>query len=470
MASSATLANLLAQMTQNQEVLQGWDAVMNLLETAVNDFLQAQWSQHTKGTGQMTVQTVWAEGVQPIADKYFTNVHEFSFVLGAPLFQFPNGQANINVTQAIQSGSYRSGTLIVPANFDPATANLPYDDPAVDWSGPPTTVTAAANATITGTVSVQQVNGIVNASPTIFSLVLDFAQGAFTLNNLTVSGVSNSDLSAQLQDWFSSNKIQYLLSSVDTANYSTRSSFQPTSFQFNVITTNAGNTVVQILITTDGSQPGSTVINVDEPVPTADGLTCSLMISSRILYNDVLIPSFSTPGGAFSLVPIPPGSAGQIWQAAIDPQFHFAGSFSFGSCCDRTTVTYSIYLGGTYSGSATQGFVLNQSVDTSGNAPVEITVFASYPVALCGSGANQQITITPGTPQITVTGSEEGELTSDLQNILNGDFQNGMAGISFTPVTKFALQNVLFPGNLIQMSQAQVPGDLLIVGTFTPTS
>jgi hypothetical protein len=466
---SATLANLLAQMTQDQEVLQGWDAVMNLLESSVNEFLQAQFNQQTNGSGQMTVQTIWAEDVQPIGNEYFTNVYEFSFVLGAPLFQFQNGQAQISVTQAIQSGSYRSGTLIVPSNFDPATANIPYDDPSVDWSGPATPVTSAANATISGNVNVQQVQGIVNTSPTVFSLVLDFAQGAFTLNNLTVSGVSNSDFSNQLQDWFAANKIQYLLSSVDTANYSNLPSFQPTSFQFNVITTNGGNTIVQMLITTDGSPPGDTAILVDEPVPTDDGYTCSLMISSRILYNDVLIPSFSTPGAAFSLVPIYPSSPGQIWQAAINPEFNFSGSFSFGSCCDETTVTYNIYLGGTYSGSATQGFVLNQSVQTTGNAPVQITVFASYPVTLSGSGASQVLTIVPGQPQVTVTGSEESELTGDLQNILNGDFQNGMAGISFTPVTNFALQNVLFPGNLIQMSQAQVPGDLLIVGTFSPT-
>jgi hypothetical protein len=467
---NATLANLLAQMTQNQEVLQGWDAVLNLLESSVNEFLQVQWNQQTKGAGQITVETIWAEGVNRIADQYFTNVYEFSFVMGAPLFQFPNGQATVNVTQAIQSGSYRSGTLIVPSNFDPATAKFPFDDPNVQWSGPATIVSSAANASISGTVGVEQIQGVIEVS-TAISLVLDFAKGAFTLNNLKVSGVSDSDLSAQLQDWFATNKIQYVLSSVDTANYSSLGlpSFRPTSFQFNVITTNGGNNVVQLLITTDGSQPVSMTISVDEPVPTDDGLTCSLMISSRILYNDILIPGFATPGSSFSLVPIYPNT-GQIWTAAINPEFHFSGSFSYGNCCDRVTDNYNIYLGGTYSGSATSGFVLNQNVQTGGNAPVDITVYASYPVALSGTGKAQQISITPTAPQITVSGSEEGELLSDLQNILNGDFQNGMAGISFASITNFALQNVLFPGNLIQMSQAQVPGDLLIVGTFTPTS
>jgi hypothetical protein len=35
-------------------------------------------------------------------------------------------------------------------------------------------------------------------------------------------------------------------------------------------------------------------------------------------------------------------------------------------------------------------------------------------------------------------------------------------------VTLFALTNLVFPGNLISMSQVQVPADLLIVGTFSP--
>ncbi len=468
----ATLTNLLTQMNQNQEVLQGWDAVLNLVEGSLNEFFALQFSQQTGGSNQITIQQIWCEDVDPApggGGQYFTNVYEYSFVLGTPLFQFTTGQAMVTTTQQIVSGSYRSGTMVVQKNFDPSTATLTYDDASVDWSGAAIPVATADNPSISGQVSVEQVKGVANVSPTATSLVLNFAKGAYTLNNLAITGLTNTDFNDQLMAWFAQNSIQYRLASVDLGSHTGMPGLTPTAFQFNVLTTGGGNNIVQVLITTDGSTPASTVILVNEPVPVDDNYTCSLMISSRILYNEILIPGFQTPGGAFSLYSIPPGSPGQIYQAAITPEFNFSGSFTFGSCCDETTVTYNIYLGGTFSGSTTSGFVLTQQVNTVGNAPVQINVYVPYPVTLSGTGSSQTLSITPGTPQISVTGSVEGEISSTLQSILTSDFQNGMSGVSCQPIAQFALQNLLFPGNLFQMTQAQAPGDLLIVGTFTPS-
>lgn len=467
--SAASLNNLLTQMVQNQEVLQGWDAVMNFLESSVNQFLQSQWNQQTGGTNSMNVSAIWCGPPTPISrDAYITTVTEFKIALGAPLFQFASGSSQITVTQNILSGTLRQGTKSVPSNFDPSTqCNCVWDDPSVMW-GDPVTIETSANPTFSGTVDLQQVQGLV--SSTASSLILDFSTGAFTLGNMTISGVNDNDIVDQIKDWFNANNIKYILASVDMANLTGQTGLTPTQFQFNVVNTNAGNTVVQLFITTDGSPQPSLTVNVNEPVPTADGLTCSLMISSRIVFNDVLIAGFSTPNAQFTLVPVVPGSLGQIWGAAIQPEMNFSGSFTFGNCCDSTTDTYNIWLGGTYGGSATDGFVLTQNVTTGGNAPVTINVWGANPVSLSGSGNSQLITITPQTPSVNVTGSVEDEITSTLTSILTNDFQGGMAGISFSAVTFFALKNLLFPGNLIQMSQVQAPGDLLIVGTFTPPS
>ena len=148
---------------------------------------------------------------------------------------------------------------------------------------------------------------------------------------------------------------------------------------------------------------------------------------------------------------------------------HFAGSFSFGSCCDQTTVTYSIYLGGTYTGTATSGFFLYQSVTPSGNIGNTITVTGINPVSLTGTGTGQSIQINPQPPNVSVTGGGSDQINGQLQSILGNDFQTAMAGISFSSVSYFALRNVLFPGNMISMGVVQVPTDLLIVGTFQPT-
>ena len=43
-----------------------------------------------------------------------------------------------------------------------------------------------------------------------------------------------------------------------------------------------------------------------------------------------------------------------------------------------------------------------------------------------------------------------------------------MFNIQFTPVSIFALKNILFPAkNLIEMKEAALPGDLVVFGNFT---
>lgn len=466
-ANPATLNNLLQQMYQNKEILQGWDAVMNLLEDSVNAFFRAQWNQQSRGSSQLSIAVVWCEGVQPAphGQGYFTNVTEFNVSLGAPLFQFVSGHNEVTVRQNILQGSTRSGTMSVPSDFSPANCNCRPDDSRVDW-GHLQSIDTSQQPYLSGTVALQQVLGLVGNA---HSLVLDFSQGAFTLNKLNVVGVSSATVVNELKGWFATHEIRYVLASIDFQNLAGTSGLTPTAFRFNVVTTNAGNTVIQLLITTNGSAPSSSVINVNEPVPTADGLTCTLMISSRILYQDVLVRGFNGHGGSFSLYAVAPNAGYNAWYATISPQMHFEGSFSYGSCCSRTTVTYSVYLGGDYTGTATEGFALTQQIHTQGNAPVDITVSARYPVRLSGSGANQSITITPGTPSVTVSGGAEQEMKSRLQDILNNDIRNAMAGVSFNPVTYFTLKNLLFPGSFINMSHVQVPADLLIAGTFAPT-
>ena len=466
MPSPATLSNLLQQMYQNKEVLQGWDAVMNLLESSVNTFFMKQWNQQTGGAGRLCIAVVWCEGVLPAPGHqgWFTHVTQVQVDLGPSLFQFMSGRNEVTVRQDILGGATRLGTMPVPSNFNPSTAQISPNDPRVDWAAPQP-VDTSKHPYLSGTVGLQQVQGVVGSA---HSLVLNFAQGAFALNALSVVGVDNTVLVNQLKNWFATHQVRYVLASVDFQNIAGASGLTPTSFRFNVVTTNAGNTVVQLLITTNGNPPSSNVINVNEPVPTADGLTCTLMISSRVLYQDVLCRGFNGHGGNFSLYPMGPKAGYNAWYATISPQMHFQGSFSYGNCCDRTTVTYSVYLGGDYTGTATEGFALSQQIRTQGNAPVDITVSARYAVALSGSGAGQAIRIIPGTPSVTVSGGAEGEMKSRLQDILNNDIRNSMAGVSFNPVTYFALRNLLFPGNLINMSQVQVPADLLIAGTFSP--
>lgn len=462
MADSPTLTYLLNQMYQDKEVLNGWDAVLNVLESAINQFFQAQYQ--AKTSGQMTIAQVFCGPRLTSPHGAYCVVTQFSFTLGPPNFVFTGNSNTVTVTQAILSGSTRSGTMDVDAGFQPASCGCVPNDPRVTW-GPVQGIDVGNHPTITATVPLTSVTGLIN--PTTHTIVLDFATGAFTVNNVTLQGVTSQQLSDQIKSWFATHDITYQLASLDFSDGSSNPALTPTQFRFNVIQTNSGNIIVQLLITTNGS-PAAGIPIVLEPVPTASGYTCSLMISSRIVFSNILCAGFNAAGKPFQLYP-QSGSGTQGYSAYIAPQMHFAGSFSFGNCCDRTTVTYSIYLGGTYTGTATNGFFLYQSVTPSGNIGNTITVTANNPVSLTGTGPSQSIQITPQAPNVSSTGGGSDQINSQLQSILSSDFQTAMAGISFSSVSYFALRNVLFPGNMLCMGVVQVPTDLLIVGTFQPT-
>jgi hypothetical protein len=462
MADAPTLDYLLGQMAQDKEVLNGWDAVLNVLEGSINTFFQAQFQSMTSSS-QMTIAQVFCGPRVPSSHGDYCVVTQFSFTLGPPSFVFTGGSNTVTVTQAIVSGSTRSGSMPVASGFQPASCGCVPDDPRVDW-GTAQSINVGANPTISAQVQLTSVTGLINA--TTHTIVLDFANGAFTVNNVVLKGVTSQELSDQIKSWFATHGVKYQLASLDFSGAGSIPSLTPTQFKFNVLQTNSGNIIVQLLIKTNGSTAAGNPI-VLEPIPTASGYTCTLMISSRIVFADILCAGFNGAGKPFKIYPQSPSLA-EGYTAYIAPQMNFSGSFSYGSCCDRTTVTYNIYLGGTYSGTATNGFNLYQSVTPSGNVGATITVSANNPVTLAGTGPSQSIHINPQAPVINVTGGASGTINSQLQSILSGDFQGAMAGISFSDVSYFALRNVLFPGNLINMGVVQVPTDLLIVGTFQP--
>ncbi len=133
--NAPSLGYLEAQMYQNQEVLQGWDAVFNVLEGPVNAFLNQQFQQYVSQLDPnntdnlMTVSAYYCEDVQQLHGIWFTNVTQLLFKLSNPLLQFLAGNDEVTVVQDILSGSVTTGTLVVSdSNFNPNTCKLVNGD------------------------------------------------------------------------------------------------------------------------------------------------------------------------------------------------------------------------------------------------------------------------------------------------------------------------------------------------------
>jgi hypothetical protein len=629
-APSLTL--LEAQMNQNQAVLQGWDAVFNVLDGPVNAFLNEQFQAYVKqlnpqtSTNLMTINASYCEGVQKISvggqTIWFTNVTQMAIELSNPLLQFVAGNDSVTVQQNILAATITTGTLqVTQTGFDPNNCALPggpvtcVADPAtgiltltpagylednmvvmlsstgtlpaplqantdywiVNWtnSGGKTTLQLAAtaggtpialtsagtgvctiapdiswstpvvadisqNPYVQGSVALAKLNGVVTPPPgqgtaaDTLTVILDFPSGAFTLNQFAVEP-PNWDpthhaiqISNALANFYASNDIKYQVHTINTKNLSLDANLTPGKFLLNATTTNAGNNILQILISTgtDPVQSAHTILlnepipyNPVNPVPNDSNYMVSLMIGTELMFNHIFVDSFNKGGTNIQVAPVNPGVQFKAWSASI-----IAGSatapanFANPYTVDNTQVNYRIsensdnivwsLVGLIFGASPSAGVQLSYTNMPNGtpvsfqyqqwfsnpygggswgswqdaSAIADITMSGNYPLQVTGAGAAQLVSFSTVVP--TVTFDKSSDLTPEtgcqcndndikiaLLNALGTSVPATLKAyieqITFTPISVFALESLLFPADqLITMQEARVPGDLLVVGTF----
>jgi hypothetical protein len=108
----------------------------------------------------------------------------------------------------------------------------------------------------------------------------------------------------------------YPIGTMDSSQNPQLPSLTPTNFQFQVLTTPSKVVLLQLYIVTNGTaQPQLSLHDVPEPVPA--GYDCSLLISSRILFRDVLPASFKK--SIFVMTGVDPKDPHKPWTATSSP-------------------------------------------------------------------------------------------------------------------------------------------------------
>jgi hypothetical protein len=505
-------------MYNNQAVLKGWDVVFNVLEDPVNAFLAKQYKADHQ-SGGMTVDVGFCQGPFPTPDqRYFASFTKLEVVLGGPLLQFQqNNHDFVTVTQAILSGFIQTGSMYVPEDWDP-TKSCNIDDPGISW-GAQKAIDVSQSPYVEGSVALGQVQGLVQPAipgSTTHSVVLDFADGSFVAKNLTVN-TDDAQLNLELTDWFVTHEIQYIINTIDFSDITTLPALQPSKFMLNVLTTNADGgssprNILQQFVTTSGVQQSNLTINVNQPIP--DGSDCSLMINTKIMFEDIFVESFNKGSTNIMVAAIDPGTDFTAWSAQVSSGT-VTGSVNFANDGDTqyrinssgNTVVWDISglqflrtqqmaVQLNYTTTKNQYFEARQQScgqygcswsDWDGHSvDVNVVMTGAYPIAIQNSGAfagkNQTIQLQSSPPTVDVsntalrpTGACECNdntlkvaVLNELAKDVPGALEAQLAGITFSPISIFALQNLLFPGGtMITMDQAFVPGDLVVIGHFT---
>jgi hypothetical protein len=502
-ANAPSLQTVVGQM-QGRTVLNGWDAVFNFSLEKIQKVINKQYDElktSTKYGGVIDTTSISQQ------TKHVKIYKHFQLNYGYPLLSFSaTDTTHVQMKINVLSGSITSGSQ--------------YDKNPVDWDPP---VTADANAYIVATVPIGQVAGIVKgAGNNILSVVLDMATGTFTANNL---GVMNDDdkaaFNTALSNYFVNNPVTFIINSLDLTQITTLPDLRPNQFSFKtLITRTYSNQILQLFITTnnrpklDYSQ--TFLNNLDEPIPIA--CDCSLLISSRILFADVLPQSLNQNG--WQIQGVDPGDITKAWTGKYT-QGSLSGTLDLsalnhsytpppppgGGFTSTTYYTYSV-PGGRVSMDVT-GMTLtpaganvqlalsvtktqqfnehwktyylfgSDEGDHTLSSDYTLTLNANIPVAIAGSGATQSIGLSVQNGNVNIGGHLSGGgpcgCGDDLQAQFNQQLQKqipsqvtGQLNTNFKDVSIFALKNLLFTnGSLISMNAGNIPGDLLLTGNIS---
>ena len=517
-SEGSTVEDMLSQMFKAQGVLKGWDCVLNMLEDPVNQFLAAQYKEKYPTAKPMTIATGFCESF-PAGDQTFLAYTRFSVDLGPPLLAFQaNNHDFVSATQVIQSGFIQKGSVIVDKENASCPVPLNLDDPNIKW-GDKKVISVANKPTVSGAVALGMVQGLVD--PPLpgggtgdrndsHSVVLDFTKGSFIASNLNVD-TDSATLNLQISNWFQLNPIKYLINTVVFNDATTLKSMQPKSFKLNVLTTNSSKNILQVFIATTGQQQSNLTINVNEPVP--DTYHNSLMINTKIMFQDIFVQSFNAGKTDVRVATVDPGNDFDTWKAKATAGT-VSGTASFNNTASSetrisessNTITWPLTglmfaptqdqgVSLTYNASETVNFQHRDYYCTSSeggtfcswsswrdhSVDVTVALTGSYPLSVIDVDGKMQVQIASSPPSIVVTPPDlkptgpcecnDNDLKIQVGTILQtqvpAKLQASMAGIQFSAVSVFALYNLLFPTqDFIEMKQAYVPGDLVVLGTF----
>ncbi|MBC7774016.1 MAG: hypothetical protein H7246_01155 [Phycisphaerae bacterium] len=283
-------------------------------------------------------------------------------------------------------------------------------------------------------------------------------------------------------------------------------------FTFSTLTPNNGPAVLQIFISTgsDGLLKNPSIL-IANPIP--DGQDVSLMINTKILYENIFVQSYqaaNNPNG-FAVAAVAPAagatgpasayyaqlSSGSITINAPSGDHWRVSQSSSAVTIDFSGLTFKATQAGDMNANYNeahndQNFSVQTSYSTmyhmkytewhSAHMDTNISLSFGIPFALAGTGPTQTVQLNPNQAQIiptltvsSISGMCTGKTKTRIQDELNSFASSNLPGpittatsIQFDSVSLFALESILFPaGNLITLTAAYAPGDMIIFGTLT---
>ncbi|GFN31700.1 hypothetical protein [Paenibacillus xylaniclasticus] len=272
-ASAATVDNLIEQMRQQGSVLNGWDIVFNMTESAVNEIFGMVYRKLPSGPWKELQLRYCETFPDPSSDGILACYTRVEIVLSSPQLSIvPNAKQLMRIDFKA-SGLVHTASTSVDASFDPSR-DADFASPALKWH-----TVENSNTSFSAIVPLSVVEGSVIGTSAAYASVLDFPAGSF--ESPLFADMDHADtLQVQLRLYFATNKVRYMIQGISSSVVNQLPDLTPRSFRIASLATNSGRRLLQLFIATTGPLRDNLTIQVNEPVP--DGSDLSIMLDKRI--------------------------------------------------------------------------------------------------------------------------------------------------------------------------------------------
>lgn len=382
----------------------------------------------------------------------------------------------------------------------------------LDYYDTPTSI--PNDATLLAIIQISQVKGLVNNYHNAISVVLDMEKGTFSADKIQIdmSDEQKIQFSGAVKAYFQENPVKFIINSLDLSGISTLADLKPNQFYFKAYkSATTENEMLQLFIQTNNREVwnySQTFLNgVPDPIPM--GSECSLMINSRIMFGNILPKSIQ----GWTLEGVNPSDAAKAWTAqfkksSVDGVIDLS-SLDF-STSNQLAITKNKFApkGGNpvpwnlsgmtispnssgmklkYDKTVEFKFVRTEQTcyygpfssdcdpekEFENSTDITLDITGSLPTTI----ENQEVKISMSNQDVSPSARTSGGGlcgSDDLQSQVNKQIVEQIPkqiteklNVSFSSVSVFAIQNLLFPShNIIDLKSADVPGDLLILGNF----
>lgn len=512
-----TKKELVNIMATTPYVLNGWDVVLNLDLHQINESLRKQYDELCASKPAGYTQKVSVTTETKIAPNRY-GLKRIEFHYGYPLMSFFNlNDTQVSLKMEIPEGEIHYGmkTFVSPAGktegewkeewfeeFDPIT------DTFLQASVP---VTGASGKTSDG------LHDTLDAK-------IYFSSGSFSVENMELDPVEKIEVAKQIKAFFVANEIVYTINQLDLTPYSVSGALTPSAFNFRMLKVGQEKQILQVFIQTDRraalDRCTMQLNNVSDPLP--DGSEVSLMISNKILFQNLLPDAFNNSPEVkeWKLCGVKPIDANHPWSSKTSSgsmsvtkldlsSLRWKDNHQFGATnythdytAKDDTVIFSarnITLSkpiaqeryGTISfrmenRNESHIFVHTRSYNGKLHSRHEyhqnFSVVIDAPIAMALSGTERSQSITISVNDVadfshidTGIDKDAGCGLKDLdqrfailvESRLPGMIESALREIKFPDLSVFALQNLLFPcQQYITFTDIATPGEVLLIGKF----